>query len=181
MAKLPSNSPKATAAAALLAGTAAIFTPFYTMWEGTKLSAYLDSVGVVTICSGDTRNVKMGMRVTQEECDRRTKNIFDEYGAAVKRAMPGVENSPFEWAAYTSFHANTGAIERATIRRLFNADKRVEACRFIRKYRFAGGRELNGLIFRREGEGTRVGEYELCLVGAVPADLGFNIKWETAL
>lgn len=29
-----------------------------------------------------------------------------------------------------------------------------------------------GLVYRREGEGKRIGEYELCLVGAVPAQLG---------
>ena len=52
--------------------------------------------------------------------------------------------------------------------RLFNAGERVGACRFMRKYRYAGGRIIKGLVYRREGHGERIGEYELCLAGAVP-------------
>lgn len=165
-------SPKQAAIAAS-AAMLAIAYPFYTMWEGTKLAAYKDIVGVVTICSGDTRNVHMGMVLTEEECRERTNKILNEFGAAVAAASPGIENSPYEWAAHTSFAANIGkaGYARGSVPRLFREGKRVEACRFMRRYKFAGGREVRGLIFRREGEGNRIGEYELCIAGAVPEQL----------
>lgn len=168
------TKPKKGIAAALVASMVAIATPVYVTWEGEELTAYRDVVGVLTICSGDTRNVTPGMKVSEAECKRRTAAILEEYGKAAAKASPGIENSPYEWAAHTSFTANIGkaAYARSSVSRLFNQGKRVEACRFMRRYKYAGGQVFRGLVFRREGEGNRIGEYELCLAGAVPAQLG---------
>jgi lysozyme len=159
-------------AAALLAMMLAIATPVYVGWEGVRTLPYQDIVKVWTVCSGDTRNVVPGQRLTEAECDRRTQAILTEFGTDVAALSPGIEHSPYEWAAHTIFAANVGigAYSRSTVRKLYIQGKHRQSCRFIREYRNAGGRPVTGLINRRNGTDARVGEYELCLVGAIPAD-----------
>ncbi|MFT0214133.1 lysozyme [Pseudomonas sp. F1_0610] len=42
---------------------------FTKAWEGCKLAAYQDSVGVWTIGYSHTRTAKKGMTITQEQAD----------------------------------------------------------------------------------------------------------------
>jgi lysozyme len=168
MTTTQSKVPRSTIAAAV-AGMALLATPIYTMWEGNKEIPYKDIVGVWTVCSGDTRNVVPGVRQTPKQCAERTQNILVEYGSSVVTMSPGIEKYPYEWAAHTIFSANIGlsAYGKSSIRRLYNEKKYVEACRAMRLYDKAGGRVVLGLVNRRAGEGSRIGEYELCLGGAV--------------
>lgn len=173
-AKSPPLAQALKAGTAAAAAMAAIATPIYVSWEGEELVPYVDIVGVPTVCSGDTRNVTMGRPVTREECSRRTDAIIRDYGAQVAQLSPGIERSPYEWAAHTIFAANVGvgAYGRSSVRRLYAGGQHRAACRFLRQYDKAGGRSVPGLANRRSGTADRIGEYELCLVGAIPADTG---------
>ena len=75
--------------AALLAAMVAVATPIYVGWEGSENKAYRDIVGVLTICSGDTRNVRPGQVATDAECNDRTAAIMEEYGTDVYKLSPG--------------------------------------------------------------------------------------------
>jgi lysozyme len=101
---------------------------------------------------------------------------FQRYALTVARLSPGIEDSPYEWAAHSSLAYNAGeaAYAGSSVRKLFNAGRRVEACRAIKLYRMSGGQVLPGLVYRREGQGKRVGESELCLAGAVPAEFSIG-------
>lgn len=164
--------PKKTATAALLAAMVAIATPVVATWEGKSNTPYADPIGVKTVCYGETR-IEM-RRYSDAECKELLAKGLEEFGKGVAKASPGIENSPYEWAAHTSFAYNIGiaGYRRSSVSRLFNAGDRIGACRFMRNYKYAGGRVLAGLAYRREGEGKRIGESELCLAGAVPAQLG---------
>ncbi len=53
-----------------LAGTAgAAAIALVGMWEGLRLTAYRDIVGVPTVCYGETLGVKIGDKHTKVECD----------------------------------------------------------------------------------------------------------------
>lgn len=168
----PSKVSGKTKAGVGIAAMIAIALPIYTGWEGTKTMPYKDIVGKWTVCSGDTRNVVPGKRLTQQECDQRTKAILNEFGEDVQKDSPGIEKSPYEWAGHTIFAANVGMgnYAKSSVRRLYNAGQHRNACRAIRLYGKAGGKVVTGLLNRRDGTDERVGEYELCLVGAIPAD-----------
>lgn len=157
-----------------LAAMLAIATPIYTSVEGTRTLPYKDIVGVWTVCSGDTRDVVPGEAQTPAQCDARTKAILSDFGSGVETAAPGIENSPYEWAAHTIFAANVGMgnYRQSSVRRLYNAGHHRLACRAMRQYRLAGGKVAQGLVNRRDGTDDKIGEYELCNVGAIPADLG---------
>lgn len=152
---------------------AAITTGIYIDHEGEVRKAYQDVVGVWTVCSGDTRNVTPGMVLTEEECRRRTEKIMEEYGTAVAEENPDIIDYPYEWGAHTSFAANVGVAgyKRSGVNRLYKNGKHRLACRFMMKYKFAGGKVFTGLVNRRAGTNEKIGEYELCLVDAIPRDL----------
>lgn len=54
--------------------------------EGLSLTAYKDSVGVPTICYGETKGVKMGQRATLSDCQRQ---LIESAGAHAK-ALDGL-------------------------------------------------------------------------------------------
>ena len=106
----------------------------------------------------------------------------DEKKKTIAVLAPGIENSPYEWAAHTSLAYNIGisAYSRSSILREFRKGNRIDACRRFRLYNKAGGKTVRGLQFRREGEGTRIGEYELCVAGAIPVTLARQVRVSTA-
>jgi lysozyme len=165
----PTTKAAAKGALAGVAAMLAIATPFVAGWEGTKTKPYYDPFGKVwTVCTGET-NVPM-REYTVAECNAMFGKSFLTYARQVANLSPGIEGSPYEWAAHSSLAYNAGVTSyaKSSVRRLFLAGRGVEACRAIRLYRMSGGKVLPGLVYRREGEGGRVGEYELCLAGAVP-------------
>jgi lysozyme len=95
--------------ALLIAGASAlsitaVFTPEK---EGRSLSAYRDPIGVVTICDGDTHNVRLGQLATPKECDARTLVQLKAANAIVKRCVK-VPLNPNQEAAFTDFAYNVG-------------------------------------------------------------------------
>lgn len=166
------SAAKGAGVGAAIAAMLVIATPYIAGWEGKRNTPYLDAVGVETVCYGETR---VEMRTYSDaECQALLNEAVQEFGAGVAKLSPGIDNSPYEWAAHTSlaFNVGLGTYAKSSVRRQFNSGDRVEACRSIRKFKYAGGKVLMGLVYRREGDGKRLGEYEICLAGAVPAELG---------
>lgn len=137
-----------------------IATPFVTHYEGMKLKAYLDPIGVVTICAGETEGVKMGQVQTLENCNTMLTSKLGMFGTGVDY-MVKPEMSPQTHAAFTSFAYNVGigAFQKSSVLRLYNEGKPIAACNFLTKYVYAGGKVLKGLVKRREAE------RDLCLSG----------------
>lgn len=164
---------KVKAVSAAMAAMLAVATPIYIQHEGVKTLPYKDIVGVWTVCAGDTRNVTPGKRLTPVECDTRTKVILDEFGSMVQSVTPGIEDYPYQWASYSIFAANVGegAYKKSSVLTLYKKGQYRLSCRFLRNYKYAGGKPAIGLVNRREGTEDKIGEYELCLADAVERDL----------
>lgn len=148
---------------------ASFFIPQY---EGEELIPYLDSVGVQTVCSGETRVI---MRVyTKDECAEITRKMVKEFTDFVLKVNPDLEKYPWQLAAHSTFAVNIGkaGYNKSSIKRLSQQGDYVGACRYLRNYKYAGGRIIQGLVNRREGRNELIGEYEVCLVDAVPAQIG---------
>lgn len=174
---MPSNpapaNPRKSGVAAAIAAMVVVATPFVAGWEGTRTSPYYDSVGVQTVCVGETR---VAMRTyTLAECNAMLRRALEEdFGPAVLAASPKIGENAKEFAAHTSLAYNIGiaGYRNSSVRRLFNEGRGLEACRFMSNYKFAGGRVLAGLVYRRDGQAQRIGERELCLAGAIERMLG---------
>ncbi len=144
----------ATAAMLLIA------MPFTAHHEGVRLKAYLDPVGIPTVCAGETLGVKIGDEYSKAECDKMLAARLGMFGAAVD-VMVKPEMTPQTHAAFTSFAYNVGlgAFKKSSVLRLYNEGQPIAACNFLNRYIYAGGRVLPGLVKRREEE------RKLCLSG----------------
>ncbi|SHF06320.1 Phage-related lysozyme (muramidase), GH24 family [Kaistia soli DSM 19436] len=139
-------------------------------WEGRSLVAYRDIVGVLTICDGDTANVRPGMKVTPAECDRRTAvRVRRDYFEPLKGCIFGFEKRPISWQASMislAYNIGTGAACNSSAARLARLGKLRESCEAATAFNKAGGKTVPGLVKRREmGDATRIGEAELCVSG----------------
>lgn len=143
-----------------LAGALTIAVPLVGYFEGRNLLAYLDPVGIPTICDGITHGVELGQTATDAECD---SLLAAELGAAItsvdhlsKQPQPDTRR-----AALGSFVFNVGAgaFAGSTLLRKLNAGDIAGACAELSRWVYAKGRTLAGLIKRRAAE------RQLCEVG----------------
>ncbi|END2547690.1 MAG: lysozyme [Enterobacter sp.] len=127
-------------------------------FEGCKLTAYQDSVGVWTIGYGwtqpvDGKPIRAGMTIKQETAERLLKTGLVSYESDVSRLVKvGLTQGQFD--ALVSFTYNLGARSLSTsilLRKLNAGDYAGAADEFLR-WNKAGGKVLNGLTRRREAE-----------------------------
>lgn len=144
----------------LVGGALAIATPLISHFEGGRNAAYLDPVGIPTVCYGHTATARIGQTHTDAECiallEQDLGAAFDAVDQHVDVALP-----PTRRAALASFTYNVGegALQRSTLLRKLNAGDVVGACNELRRWVYAKGRKLAGLVRRRQAE------RELCLIG----------------
>jgi lysozyme len=122
-------------------------------FEGCKLAAYLDSVGVPTIGYGHTRNVALGMTCTQEQAEQWLQEDVQTSADAVNRLVT-VELTQQEFDALVDFTFNLGAgnLQHSTLLRLLNSGDYKSAAGEFQKWDKAGGKVLAGLLRRRQAE-----------------------------
>ncbi|HAV1906103.1 TPA: lysozyme [Enterobacter hormaechei subsp. steigerwaltii] len=127
-------------------------------FEGCKLSAYQDSVGVWTIGYGwtqpvDGKPIRAGMTIKQETAERLLKTGLVSYESDVSRLVKvGLTQGQFD--ALVSFTYNLGArsLSTSTLLRKLNAGDYAGAADEFMRWNKAGGKVLNGLTRRREAE-----------------------------
>lgn len=122
-------------------------------FEGCRLTAYQDSVGVWTIGYGHTKGVKNGDSITQAQADAFLRDDVQVAESDVTRLVK-VTLSQNQFDALVSFTYNLGvrSLSTSTLLRKLNAgDTKGAADEFLR-WNKAGGKVLNGLTRRREAE-----------------------------
>lgn len=146
---------KRTRATGALAAALIVATPFIAAKEGKRNAPYFDTVGVATVCYGET-NVPM-RRYTDAECLAMFQNsLTSTYGAGVARCTPGIMDRPRVAASAISLAYNIGVIGycRSTAARLFNSGRIADGCRAYMMW-----------VRQRELVGRRTKERDLCLSG----------------
>lgn len=127
-------------------------------FEGCKLTAYQDSVGVWTIGYGwtqpvDGKPIRAGMTIKQETAERLLKTGLVSYESDVSRLVKvGLTQGQFD--ALVSFTYNLGArsLSTSTLLRKLNAGDYAGAANEFQRWNKAGGKVLTGLTRRREAE-----------------------------
>jgi len=121
--------------------------------EGCRLTAYRDSVGVLTIGYGHTNGVKEGQTITQAEADELLAEDLDHAADAV-RDLVKVHLSQGQYDALTSFCFNLGQarLRDSTLLRLLNQGQYQQAAAQFKYWVLAAGVKLPGLVKRRESE-----------------------------
>jgi lysozyme len=131
-------------------------------FEGLRTTAYLDPVGIPTVCYGETRGVEIGDRHTAEECRAMLGDALVEFEQDMRACLDHPDEIPDgPYTAFLSLSYNIGADAfcRSTLVRLANAGDLRGACNQLPRWNRAGGRVLQGLVNRRARE------REICLSG----------------
>lgn len=128
---------------------------FIGKFEGLRLTAYQDVVGVWTIGYGTTKNVTQGMTITYNQAFDLLCEDTEIFYKAVKRLIkPTLQEN--QYIALTSFTYNlgSGALQRSTLRAKVNRLEITDAAQEFLKWNKAGGKIYKGLTKRRLAEST---------------------------
>jgi lysozyme len=127
------------------------------------LRAYADIVGVWTICDGDTLGVRPGMVETKAGCTARLERQLVNHARPVLNCVPGLRDprrqNQLVASVSLAYNIGTAGFCRSTAARRFNAGDWRGGCDAMLMWNKAGGREVRGLVLRRERERA------LCLKG----------------
>lgn len=121
-------------------------------FEGCKLTAYRDAVGVLTIGYGHTGDVKEGQKITQKKADALLISDLEKFEMGVNLLiLAKYKFTQNEFDALVSFAYNCGL---GNLQKLTNYGKRNKGqiADAIPLYNKAGGKVLNGLTKRRKAE-----------------------------
>jgi lysozyme len=128
-------------------------------FEGLRLEAYRDAVGVWTIGYGHTSmagapDVRQGLRVTDTEAHDILVRDVDAFARGV-RALLRVSLTPSQFSALVSFAFNVGlgGLKRSSVLDAVNTRNFEAVPRRLNLWTKAGGRVLPGLLRRRAAEG----------------------------
>ncbi|MES0880497.1 lysozyme [Roseibium sp. SCP14] len=131
-------------------------------WEGLRLTAYRDVVGVPTVCYGETYGVKLGDKYTKAECDAMLMRSLRKHEAGMRKCLKNPDAIPGKsYVAFVSltYNIGVGAFCRSTARKRLNRGDVRGACNAAKWFNKAGGRTIKGLVNRRAAE------HRLCLEG----------------
>jgi len=113
---------------------------------------YIDPAGVLTVCDGHTGpDIDPSRIYTDAECDAWRETDLAQADAAIQRLVI-VPLNDWQRAALIDFVYNVGAgnLAKSTLLRRLNAGDYDGACNEYRRWVYAGGRRLPGLVTRRE-------------------------------
>jgi len=130
-------------------------------FEGCKLVAYQDIVGIWTIGYGTTAMAGLGiepasgMTITQERAEDLLRQGIDKFAATVDAMITANVNTN-EFGACVSLAYNIGptAFAKSTVLRELNAGNHEKAAAAFKMWNKAGGEVVKGLVNRRNAEVT---------------------------
>ena len=123
--------------------------------EGFVPHIYLDAAGFPTIGYGHL--IKADEDFSDGIDKVRGEQLLIEDVRIAERAVTRLITSPLSQSQFDAlvsftFNLGSGALQRSTLRRVVNRGEHADVAHQLRRWVFAGGRRLRGLIRRREDE-----------------------------
>ena len=151
------NTPTKKVVAGAISAVVLLIAPYTANFEGKRNRAYLDPVGIPTVCYGYTHGVKLGDSYTDEQC---MQMLLEELAVSEKQVESCIGKSsrtgvpyplPFR-ATMTDFTYNVGegAFCKSTAAKKAREGDLIGACQETLKWMYAKKKFLNGLKTRRE-------------------------------
>ena len=123
-------------------------------FEGVRLTAYQDQVGVWTIGCGHTgSDVHAGLTITQDQANDLLMGDVSHAAAAVNRLVTvSLTQDQFDALVDFVFNVGIGNFASSTLLRELNASNFTEAAAQFERWSHAGGVVVAGLLRRRQAE-----------------------------
>lgn len=136
---------------ALAISGAFIVVPF----EGKENKAYIDPVGIVTVCYGNTgKEAVLGKTYSDGQCLDQMATDLKEHDKQLMSVVTVPFKSDYQHAAMLSFvyNAGIGNFSSSTMLKKLNAKDYVGSCEELTKWVYAKKKMLKGLVIRRSLE-----------------------------
>lgn len=123
-------------------------------FEGLELKAYVCPGGKWTVGYGHTKDVEPNSEIIEDLADCYLKNDAKEVEDTVNYYTDGIELNQNQFDALVSFVFNVGGgnFERSTMLRYLSIGAFEEAGDEFKRWKYAGKKELAGLVRRRKAE-----------------------------
>ena len=128
-------------------------------FEGVRLTAYQDSVGVWTIGFGHTAGVKKGDKITEYQAEQFLREDLKKFEAVADKCKRITTQGRYD--AILDFIYNCGPANwnSSTLKKYIESGKAVwEIQEQFLRWVNAGGKKLGGLVTRRIWEANRFNE-----------------------
>lgn len=121
-------------------------------FEGLRLQAYQDSVGIWTIGYGHTQDVHEGMAINESEAEQLLRDDLARFEHGVEDMAGDCTQGQFDALVSFAFNLGLQALKTSTLLRLHKAGDHAGAEEQFMRWTKAGGRVLSGLVRRRAAE-----------------------------
>ncbi len=121
-------------------------------FEGCRLNAYRDIVGVLTIGYGETLNVHAGMAWTQEQADSTLKRRLAYFLAGIIKRCPQLQyetDNRIAACLSLAYNIGLGAFGASSVCRHTKRKEYTAAANSFLLWDKAGGKKVRGLTIRR--------------------------------
>tara|TARA_R110000823_G_scaffold238121_1_gene363486 strand:+ start:4358 stop:4795 length:438 start_codon:yes stop_codon:yes gene_type:complete len=122
-------------------------------FEGCKLEAYEDAVGVPTIAYGRIKDVKMGDSCTQAQAEAWLDEELHEYEGYINDAVTvSLNQNQFDSLVSWVYNLGPSNLKSSTMLKVLNKEQYADVPEQIQRWNKAGGKVLKGLTKRRNAE-----------------------------
>jgi len=122
-------------------------------FEGCRLKAYQDSVGVWTIGYGHTESVEEGMEISQHQADIMLGSDLVKYANYINEYVTvSLNQNQFDALTSWVYNLGPGNLKSSTMLKVLNEGSYDDVPFQIKRWNKAGGKVLKGLVRRREAE-----------------------------
>ncbi|HVW56009.1 MAG TPA: lysozyme, partial [Rhizobiaceae bacterium] len=122
-------------------------------FEGLRLQAYRDSVGIWTIGYGHTAGVKAGQTITEVQASQfLLADLSDAEGAVEKFVTVPLNDNQFAALVSLTFNIGAEAFRRSTLRKKLNAGDYAAVPGQLTLWVKGAGKTIPGLVRRRKAE-----------------------------
>lgn len=121
-------------------------------FEGLRLDAYQDSVGVWTIGYGHTKGVHQGQSINGSEAEQLLRDDLEHFESGVEDMAGDCTQGQFDALMSFAFNLGLGALRGSTLLKLHKLGQHERAAAEFGRWVHAGGRKLAGLVKRRAAE-----------------------------
>lgn len=128
-------------------------------FEGVRLTAYQDSVGVWTIGFGHTAGVKKGDKITEYQAEQFLREDLKKFEAVANRVKRISTQGKFDAILDFIYNCGPANFESSTLKKYIEVGKATwEIQEQFLRWVNAGGKKIGGLVSRRIWEANRFNE-----------------------
>ena len=128
-------------------------------FEGVRLTAYQDSVGVWTFGFGHTAGVKKGDKITEYQAEQFLREDLKKFEAVADKCKRITTQGRYDAILDFIYNCGPSNWNSSTLKKYIEAGKAVwEIQEQFLRWVNAGGKKLGGLVARRIWEANRFNE-----------------------